>query len=325
MSIATDVIRQFWMPGLNNVSGNPPKGLGGWFCDEEYHVYDPLEQDRFVLTIPKDSELLSAFAFDCNRMAIASFESMIGIAKIQKFPKSMAWLVIKYYYSAFFAAHAILRMLGISCSQLQKDQTISINRIADLYSQTNNKTVSQGFYKCEYDSYQKKLSCEKINSRGGVHETFWKVFYQRIGSLNNDILTKGRSPSQDQPVSTKLLELCDNLSYRNNHNGAWLSFIRNEVNYRHQLGSWFPYKDHQRYYFDLHDASKNWLQDPMKIVLFPQKDKKLMAFVETCNFITGLCRVLVEDMSQRCSRGRSFHTNGSVAFLRHFNQSQKAR
>jgi hypothetical protein len=112
MSIIEDISRPFWLMGLNQVSGPKLKGIGGWICDEEYQVYTPVTRTSFVLSFGDGESLLDAFAGDINRIGSASFESAVGIVRTNPLRKSTAWLIIKTYYSAFFSAHALLRMFG---------------------------------------------------------------------------------------------------------------------------------------------------------------------------------------------------------------------
>ncbi|MBV6504873.1 MAG: hypothetical protein ILNGONEN_00428 [Syntrophorhabdaceae bacterium] len=316
MSIVVDAIRPFWISGLNNISGNITKSLPGWFCDEEFQVYEPLQPNLFAVNVDEDRSLLAAFAFDCSRMAIASFESISGINRNSAFPKSTAWLFINSYYAAFFAAHAILRMCGVSCSQIGAQQALSVHKIAILFGTTNGCSIAQGFYKCVYDNSAKKLICTKFpTSAGGVHESFWTEFYNRIRKMSNDILSTNALSTKIQQVSIQLSDLCDNLCYAHCNNGSWLSFIRNEINYQHRHATWYPYKNYKSYYDQLYNDRWSWELDPMTINLRFQKERELQRFQATCNFIISLCRVLVNDMAQRCSDGKSFHYYGSLAFL----------
>ena len=205
MSIAADVMRQFWIAGLNDVTGNVVQGLRGWLANGNYQIYDPLEANSFTLNISDVSPLLSAFAYDCSRMAIGSFESIHDISRDDSFPKSTAWLVVRTYYAAFFAAHASLRMFGISCSQLDSITTNEIYKIADIFSQTNNiGSILKGFYVCKYDVSSKKITCKRDTSGAGVHEAFWKVFNQVMRSLSIEILKNSRFPKWDQEVAVKI-------------------------------------------------------------------------------------------------------------------------
>ncbi len=320
-SIAVDAIRLHWVKGLNQICGKLNKSLSGWLCDENYQVYQPLERNGFLLYIADDRELLSSIAYDCTRMAVASFETIASVEKHPSFPKSSAWVLLKSYYAAFFAAHTILRMFGISCSQIGFQEAKAVSKIASLYGNANNLTVSSGFYACQYDSQKKFLSCNKINiGAGGVHESFWSVFCQRVRSLSDEILISSSNSSESQLVSVKLAELCSNLSYGHCTDGSWLSFIRNEVNYRHRFGCWFPYRDYSQANESLLGIRKIWRGDPMTMNLRYPKGKELEQFKMTCAFIISLCRLLIIEMAKRCPEGKSFHLFGALSVLNHLKQ-----
>jgi hypothetical protein len=315
MSMVVDIIRQFWLPGLNDVSGTPTKGIGAWICNEDYQIYEALLNDEFVLSVSNEKDMLSAFAHDCSRMGVASFESISSIVVNNRFPKSIAWGIIQLYYSAFFASHSILRMLGISCTQVDKNATRSVMKIADLFGNANGKSISQGYYSCTYDPLRKKLYCKKLSSGGGVHELFWSVFYKRMNALSGEILIRGSYPSNDQQVSVQLDDLCHILSHGHLGNGNWLSIVRNDVNYRHLWGTWFPYKDSYPVQKKFYEYCNLWKSDPMTLNLRLQSSNDLLGFATGCCFIIGLCRALSIEMMQRCSTGKSFHRHSSIAFL----------
>ena len=111
--------RPYWLPGLNEVNKCVLMGLGGWITEKEFQIYQQLENEKVILSISRPDSLKSAFAADCNRMSSAAFESIENITPSENLPRSVAWLIIRSYYSAFFAAHAILRMVGISCTQFR--------------------------------------------------------------------------------------------------------------------------------------------------------------------------------------------------------------
>ena len=54
----------------------------------------------------------------------------MGIGIVGGLPKSTGWILIRAYYAAFFAAHSLLRMFGISCIQLDAQQITAISRVA---------------------------------------------------------------------------------------------------------------------------------------------------------------------------------------------------
>jgi hypothetical protein len=317
MSIIAGPLRAFWVPGLNAISGRVIKGLSGWVLDEEYQIYSPLQPDSFVLSVSAPEKLLSSYAADINRCSMASFESINSAAKIEALPRSTAWLVIKSYYAAFFAAHAISRILGTAFVQFERVHSNSVNSIATLFGMANTQNVSRGYYECTYDFSQKELSCKKAKSEsGGVHEIFWGNIYHLVQNLSNSVIsTSSGTASNNQQVSVKLSELAENLARGATGQGNWLSFIRNKVNYAHRFGTWFPYSEERAYLPRLFDHKEDWLSDPMSIDLTSYGDKDLLRFQATCNFFISLCRILVSDMAVRSSGKKSFHQYGSVALL----------
>lgn len=319
MSIAVNEIRPFWMPGLNEITGGQDYSLVEWLLKQEYYIYSPVSQNQFVLDLLSGdlvNNMLQAFAFDCNRMASAAFETMYSIEKNTKIPKSTAWIIIKSYYAAFFAGHAIIRILGTSCSQLSNHSANKISEIARLYGSDNGLSISSSYYSCTYNRHTKQLTFDNIKFKGGVHESFWKVFHDRIRGLSEWILNSPVILSESQNVFRKLDELCQILRYKGHNGGNWLSAIRNKVNYRHELNTWFPHhKIRDKNVEDIYRGCFQWLDDPMKINLMIQPTKPLILFVSACNFIVALCRVLVVDMSQRCSKGKSYLIDGSLKLL----------
>ncbi len=98
MPVFADVVRPFWLTGLNQVSGPQAKGIGGVICDEEYQLYSQITPISFVLSFTEPGDFQAGFAGDINRIGSASFESVLGIAKPTVLPRSTAWLVIQTYY-----------------------------------------------------------------------------------------------------------------------------------------------------------------------------------------------------------------------------------
>lgn len=321
MSIVVNVIRPLWIPGLNEVTFNPKFGLSKWLSNGEYYyITSPISKDSFTLDVSGQGftkNMLFAFAYDCNRMASAAFETMYSIERNTKLPHSIAWLIIKSYYAAFYAGHSIIRMLGISCSQLNKSSTDKVLEIAQLNGNDQGiNSISSSYYSCKYNDRFKQLYFDNIKSKGGVHESFWRIFYDCIHNAEQSILQLPTNTSRSQNVSSRLEELRKVLSHRGHNGGNWLSSIRNQVNYRHEFDAWFPYKKrNQQSVKDIYRQCSMWLNDPMNIDLVIIHGQPIKLFINACNFIVALCRVLIEDMSNRCSSGKSYLVDGSLKLL----------
>jgi hypothetical protein len=314
MSIIEDISRPFWLLGLNQVSGPKVKGIGGWICDEDYQIYTPATQTSFVLSFTDSEKLLGALAGDINRIGSASFESVVGIVKPKVLPKSTAWLIIRTYYSAFFSAHAFLRMLGESCTQIEREQVNSIGRVASLFGASASSPMAGGLYHLSCDMKMRTISGTALS--GSPHEAFWKTFHDRVLELSNSILSLStESLVNRQLASAKFSELAANLSFASAGRGRWLSTVRNAVNYSQKHATWYPYSGEQKYYTQLFEKISEWTEDPIAIDLASHADKDLRRFQATCNFIIAAFRSSALEMAQRCSVGRSFHEFGALACL----------
>jgi hypothetical protein len=314
MSLLDDIVRPFWLAGLNQVAGRQAKGLGGLICDESYQIYLPTTPTSFVLTFADSPPLLAAFAGDISRLGSASFETAINVTKSRALPKSMAWLIVQTYYSAFFSAHAFLRMLGESCTPIEREQVKSLQRVATLFSNAPTSPITSGLYHLICDAKSKEIRGSALI--GSPHEVFWRLFYDRMRRLSQDALVVStESLANRQLVSGKFSELAENLCFQSAPRGRWLSTVRNSVNYGQKWATWYPYSGQQKYYEHLHEKTSEWNGDPLDLELSSHGDKDLRRFQATCNFIVALFRSLTEDMAERCTDGRSFHHFGSLACL----------
>jgi hypothetical protein len=321
MSILDDIARPFWLTGLNNVSGPQLKGIGGLICDESYQIYSPVTPTSFVLSFSDASPLLNALAGDINRIGTAAFESVIGIAKSTILPKSTAWLVIQTYYSAFFSAHALLRVFGESCTHIEREQINSLIRVSTLFGVASPSPMSGGLYHLVCDAKTKTVSATALS--GNPHELFWRLFHDRALRLSNDAVNVSTETlANRQLVSAKLSDLITNLSFRSTPLGRWLSTMRNAVNYAQKHATWYPYSGQERYYERLFEKTSEWGGDPINLDLTSYGDQDLRRFQVTCNFIIAAFRSIAVDMARRCTTGKSFHNFGALACLNHANQPQ---
>jgi hypothetical protein len=317
MSALANTLRPHWASGLHEISGIVVKGVASWLADEDYQIYSDVTAKHFTLNVGNTETYLRALAADINRTAIASYESISQATRSRLFPRSNAWILIKSYYSAFFAAHAILKMLGKSFLNVDQFQISSVNKIAKLYG-VSREDVAGGNFIATFSGTSREITWRRLDSMsGGVHERFWTFFKEQIDQLSKDVLKNNLGTTFDyQRVSAKLTELVDNLSSESCSKGTWLSMIRNSVNYKHQFGSWYPYASQSPMGTVDERLTGRWNDDPMTMNLSLHGDRHIRKFQETCGFIVACCRILASDMAERCPSGRSFHTYGWLAITR---------
>jgi len=315
MPYVADALRPLWLPTINAVTTTPSSTLADWLNKGEYFMHTPVAAKTSFRVVAKDrTELLKAFAYDLDRLAAAAFESLFLAQQSEILPRSTGWPFIKSYYSAFFAAHALMRLWGTSCTLIEDGVANTITTVAKLYGNDNGFSVSSGTYRCDFDFHKGELICNQISGGGGSHEAVWNVFVERLRGANSLVLRGGISQNT-HPVWAKLDALAEALTQGRTYAG-WLSGMRNRVNYKHSLGSWFPYVDSCRHDRTLFGRNRLWLADPLDISVEKQGDADIVFAQRVCQFITALCRIEVLDLLSRCPAGRSFCDGGSIALLR---------
>jgi hypothetical protein len=303
-----DIFRTYWAHGLNNITINKSITFNEWIKEgKDYRITSQVKIDEFSLDLNDRNLFLNPISRDCNRFCSSSLESIIKIDNLDILPKSISWLLIKQYYSAFYSAHLILRILGVSLSQFDPDGIKKVKFIANLYGSLNNINIQGGYYLVDYSQNSKKILCKKINVNedGGSHVALWKIFGEKIKFISTDSLSKSTS-TEIQIFTKQLEELTNNLSFLGSNNYSWLSRIRNDLNYKHLYGVWHPYSLNKK---DLNFIIRNngaWKGDINKIELSNLTGMEVVRFSNTCQYIIGLSKKISEDMSKRCSEGSSF-------------------
>src|SRR5689334_5116099 len=117
MGDLSDSLVRFWMPGLNRLSARPVLTLHEWILAGKFQIYSPISTDRFEITPTNVDDLVEAFGADCNRFSSAALESIATISDSSTQAKATAWIIVRAYYSSYYAANALLRIFGQSTSQ----------------------------------------------------------------------------------------------------------------------------------------------------------------------------------------------------------------
>lgn len=245
------IIHQLSVNGIFEVTDSTESDLKAWIANGHYLVSKPLiastknRTTEFELAFNKNEILYASLANDCNRFAQAAIESMWSVGCVSKLPKSTCWAAIQMYYSAFFAAHALLRVYGRACSQLAGDHVAKVLEIASA-TQLDGGVVSieDGFYSSLIVGNQ--IAFSKLKD---THADTWLSFSELLRWLSLNIInTQGLSSNK-----LKAIDLVDKIKKVLHKSGAnkgnWLSQIRNKINYNHAHGTWHPYKN------SLHDKT----------------------------------------------------------------------
>jgi len=312
MSITwTTGLQSTWCPGLNAVSGVPRTvGLRAWLAKGNYQIYSAPTSTLTELDYVAGHDLLVGLANEVNRFTQAMLESFQSLSIVQGLPKSAGWRVIKTYYSAFYAAHAILRMTGQSLLNLDGPSKTVLNRLTTAFGYT--PVVVNGFYHATLKPSDKKLELKKVSlNQGGSHEAMWSQFASWVRNASTHVLSNRTIPAiEAQQIASGLIALEGALRSENS-NGAWLSRVRNRVTYRQEMGVWYPY---QRSTGALNLSIPMGLAAPaIEARQLATTKEPLMLFYRACRTIVALCLEFCHEMAGRCQNGRSFHDFGILA------------
>lgn len=315
MSVITDFFVSQMVDGLHEVVVTE-QSFRGWIAKKNYEVLEFNGSKSFILKNQSHDLLLKALAFDANRMSSSAFETFHGITPEAKLPKSTGWLIIRSYYGAYFAAHAILRILGVSCSQLDFNEVRAIQDVSQLYIPKCSTVPESGYYRCKYDFINQKIDFKHLDNS---HKDVWFTFYKVLDELA-DVGTSSNFLQDDKKLIIDFLMALRNGMSRNGkvNNGSWLSQVRNQVNYAHAAGAWFPYSKSAKLHADMFRVTEVWRYsaNTENLTLHANKDE-LLLYLSTCSTIVALCRDLITKIKSLNSK--SFLDHGAVRLLKQIN------
>lgn len=318
MSAAADALQPQLVRELLNLRGRAhPRYIMDVIVDGPKAGYD-LDFNAAASSITIDFReptfLGSAIGGDASRFASAAFSSARGVANALDDADTLSWGLLRLYYSAFYAGHAVLRLLGRSCSYLEAPHIAQIRRLATALGSPPPFAIGGGLYACTLNSAQTGLEFTQARGRvGGAHEAFWEVFDSFLSEATEEVLKNRIAPADARNVFLKLEGLRRILA--RGAGASWLSAVRNEIQYRHGRGVWAPPTVNRAGRGVLHRIAGQWLRDPMAIELDAPAGAELGAFVTACTFTVGLCRVVLERVAEGSAAGANSFARPALALL----------
>lgn len=184
-----------------------------------------------------EEELYGTFTPDFQRFSFSSFETF-SLARLETEKcASTGWPLLKLYYSAFFAAHALTRATGQGHVNLDGSVVKSVNDYVAILGGTDE--LKSGPYKAsiEESSGRVFLTLEPSKEGNGVHENFWKFFCNYLDDLASSAVKDALPSASTFLRETSALTSCIRDS---SSSGVWFSATRNAINYRHEFDCWLP-------------------------------------------------------------------------------------
>jgi hypothetical protein len=316
MSILADAVQPHIVASLFTIQGKVDQTLDD-LIGRRSAFYPSFDEptEKWDLNFVSSDNVAMFIANESSRFACASFQSYSDVASQFENGDCAPWALVRAYYSAYYAGHSILRLIGSTCTYVDRSRAGALREVIAAYGLS--KVFGVGQYEIALDRAGTGLSFQILGaSLGGSHDQFWYVFGKRLATLERDVL-HGPLPQVDAQRVWDCLGRLRGLLCKNSLNGGWLSAIRNSVQYKQAMGVWFPDRLSSRDLDALSRAARHWKDDPLSIRLSSEKSNELGDFLTACTFLVSMCRVLMMRIGERGKRGRarSFADYGPLRFL----------
>jgi hypothetical protein len=316
MATFEEGFRHFWLQNIHKITGVSGEDFRKWLTREAFLPARVTSSSDFAIQVLAPAEARKSIADDSSRLASAAFETMVGITSVGSLPRSTAWIVIRAYYAAFFAAHSLLRMCGHMCIQLDGPQTYALDHVARGMGVLPGTGFESGFYIANYSPTADEIEFQKsIAARRGSHEVLWASFADRLRNMSNHLI--GVSVLYNS-VALRIAEIETFLRQAGQNGGTWLSHIRNVVNYRQEFGLWFPYTNSLVDAAPLVRIVRKWRQDPARLFP-PDQSNDIVLHVWICTAIVSICHAVAVDIEKHATGRRCFHSLSCLNLARQVN------
>lgn len=143
-----------------------------------------------------------------------------------------SWQTIENYYAAYYGVHYLLRLTGVSVTNLDTRGTNSIER--SIYGAPPALPVPGGLYVIRFDDESKVLTLTKnIKKSGGSHQDAWQLWEELIEKLR---LQTNTDPIEYASIS---IDLAEHKKFLTKSTAKYNPpEIRGEINYQFRGGSW---------------------------------------------------------------------------------------
>lgn len=331
----SDGVRHLYLPKLNTISQLTDNGMRYWLANSDsYFPLTTATSDFFEVEFYDLVEFLSPWASDINRLSCAFIETVTNIQESSKNKKFLAWNLINYYYSAFFSAHSILKILGFGLIQINDAITHKLKIRANIMGQ-QFPNVSSGIYCISIDPCRNRAVFYKVRRYDDSHRGLWKRFSDFLNVLTGIAITTGnydanciitRPAAAPHPLSiysnmpsgeaTAVVSMLDDLKKVLNTNGDnnWLSATRHLINYNHEFGIWFPYKSYHKQYDKITNLNDWYNIAPLNSKFDTSSEEGLVKFVKISQLINSMNFDILSDLCRRHPTNKSFLKNGFFAY-----------
>ncbi|MEG8231144.1 hypothetical protein [Pseudomonas orientalis] len=301
------LFRPLYSTKISQSLGHSLCDFKSWIAQGRYQVSSILPNGDITLYILDHDSLNETLGYDLARFTCAAFESMLDINEDIQFPKATAWPGIKTYYASFFSAHALLRLFGVSCSQIESTQAALLSKYAKIYGVTCN--AQAGFYVANFSPSTNSLTLKKMKD---THGDTWKSFNNQLIALSNEVLQVPGIAQNKSDTSAFLLKLSDSLCGSGRMpEGNWPSSYRNNLNYKQDYQAWYPYHKTSIKIKNIRNYLTKWASVEFNPNLGLLESDERLRFFGTCSAILHLLANLSTEISSTAKKGSIHKTRTS--------------
>lgn len=281
-----------------------PDGVRKWLLEGAYALAPESNQNEIILTEVEPGNFLPYLCYDYERFALSSWETFSLFRLERSAANTLGWPFLKLYYSAFFAAHAIIRATGQATMRLERDQADFLSDFSELVFDQKLSIPTGTFQLKSTQSIDGLMQVRlvRLSDSGGAHEGFWKQFYLFISELQASIASSGEPNASDAVVS--ISELARILRFSPGTDGTWLSVLRNKINYQHDYDLWFPVRGSHRG-FEAVDSAVFKSSSAIRLDMNPRRTP-LQAFGAANHMLATLNFDVAESFSAKSPQSRLF-------------------
>lgn len=275
------------------------RDIKGWIASDEFI---PIISNNIIELQPVPLETYDiALANDILRNGYLCAETIHNLRGIPNTNRTAAWLAVKTYYAAFFAAHTFMRIFGQTCSYLDNNVTHICNRHIKKYAGNQYCKINAGLNKTS--RIKKDRIC--ITPLRDSHKDTWSILIELIDILMDKISNTSYPQSDKTECISHLISLKNSIYLGDTTRPIpWaMSELRNNINYRGGYRIWHPNQRTAQNFIDTLDSNIRSLCAKNISAVMPRE--KLDRFIFASILLVRLVVDLVETNTKRANTKNS--------------------
>lgn len=203
-----------------------------WIDSGSYTI--PKIEKNSISIIASNADVSAALLQDIELLIDSCFEQLreLAIASSDPCPKSPAWEIVTCYYYGYYAAQALIRLLGTPTTFLDKVRVSSLVKISG-----GSLTPGSGVFIINKSASTSAVSSEfeLLKTSYKPHEAVWKTLLKFIADTYKSTKSATGYSFNNNHVEDDFFSYLTNLNPSKafkNCGFDWMSEIRYEANYR---------------------------------------------------------------------------------------------